>query len=200
MEQRCLEQLNKVLAHWTTADVRIVPGVMCQIRCGDDENDSSIEYQFNWFIDCQETFVHNHRHSFCTLCLEGGYTEKIWEIVDDNTGDITYQFYRGSGNVLGVPEVKHGRLCHVKSRSHFPGNQMHVDITQFHSIATTEGITDRVFTFLAKQKYIPIPDMYILSSSSTINAPKDEIRLATEVERQNMYDKLQQIRRTKFND
>jgi hypothetical protein len=198
MYQQCFEKITNVIGNWQKADVRTVPGVMYQIRCGTDANDPNIKYQINWFIDCSETFVHNHRNSFDSLCLEGEYTEKLWEIKDDNTDDVTYQFYRESGNILDVPQKIPGTLCHVMTRDHFPGNILHVDIEQYHSISPKVSSDSQVFTFLAKRKHSPRPDMYILSSSANINAPSDAIRQATEDERQKMYNKLQHILQTKF--
>jgi hypothetical protein len=61
-----------------------------------------------------------------------------------------------------------------------------------------EGTDNRVFTFLAKRKHSPEPKMYVLSSSPTIDAPKEEIRPATDAERQEMFVKLQQILATSF--
>jgi hypothetical protein len=193
MEQQCLEEMRKALTNWSTADVRTVPGVMYQIRCGDDENDPTIEYQINWFIDCTETYIHNHRHSFDTLCLEGGYTEKLWQVIDDQTGAVTFQFPRDPGNIFGVPQKIPGALCHIKTRDHFPGNQMHVGTDQFHSISSSAGSSNRVFTFLIKRKHTPTPNMYVLSSYSVIDEPTDEIRSATEEERHSMHEKLQQM-------
>jgi len=197
MYQQSFKQIIKAIANWSTADVRTVPGVMFQIRCGEDENDPTIEYQMNWFMDCTETLVHNHRHSFDTLCLEGEYKENIWEIIDDNTGAVTYQFYRKSDNNFDISKVIPGVLRPVRSRSHFPGNQMHVDTKLYHSI-TPSGSDNRVFTFLAKQKHSLMPNMFVLSSSPTIDGPSDEIRPATEEERQAMYNQLQHILKTKF--
>jgi hypothetical protein len=198
MYQQCFEHITNAIANWEKADVRTVPGVMYQIRCGTDANDPNIEYQINWFIDCSETFVHNHRNSFDSLCLEGEYTEKVWEIKDDNTGAITYQFYRQSGNLLDNPQEIPGTLCHVMTRNHFPGNILHVNIEQYHSILPKVSSHSQVFTFLAKRKHSPSPNMYILNSSPNINAPSDAIRPTTEDERQKMYNKLQHILRTKF--
>jgi hypothetical protein len=172
---------------------------MHQVKCGVDENDPTIEYQMNWFMDCTKTLVHNHRLSFDTLCLEGGYLEKLWKISDDNTGDVTYQFCRKSGNIFDTPVLIPGVLRSVKSRSHFPGNQMHVDTELYHSI-TPSGSDNRVFTFLAKQKHSLMPNMFVLSSTPNIDAPSDEIRPATEEERQAMYNQLQHILKTKFSN
>ncbi len=198
MYQQCFTQITNTLANWSMADVRTVPGIMYQIRCGADENDPSIEYQFNWFNDCTETFIHNHSHSFDSLCLEGEYTEKSWEIKDDNTGDVTYRFYRKSETVLDIHKQIPGTLCHVMTRNHFPGNILHVDTDQYHSISPKVSSDSQVFTFLAKRNYSPRPDMYVLSSSPAVNAPSNAIRPATEDERQKMYNKLQHILQTKF--
>lgn len=166
---------------------------MYQVRCGGDELDKSIEYQINWFLDCTETFLHNHRHSFDTFCLEGEYIETIWEVVDDGDGEITYQFRRNSDNKFHLHKTLPGALRPVRFRHHFPGNQMHVDTCQFHSISPITGAGFRVLTFLVKRNYLPVPDMFVLSPLSAVEAIKDEVRPATADERQAMYEKLQEL-------
>lgn len=198
MESECFKHINQALANWSDVDIRTVPDVMYQIRCGEDEHDSSIEYQINWFLDCTETLIHNHRHTFDTYCLEGEYLEKLWEIVDDGQGDVTYRFCRQLGNTFDTSTTIPGTLQHVRSRHHFPGNQMHVDTTQFHSITPLKQSNTRIFTFLRKQNHFPGRKLSFLSSSSIIDGPTNEIRSATDEERLKMYNKLQDILRTRF--
>lgn len=193
MQQQCFRRMSDVLLNWKVADVRTVPGVMYQVRCGEDEFDKSIEYQINWFFDCTETFLHNHRHSFGTYCLEGEYIETLWKIVDEGDGEITYQFRRNSEGTFDLYKTVPGTLLHIKSRHHFPGNLMHVDTYQFHSISAIPGSSSRVLTFLVKQNYTPAPDIFVLSTLPHIEALKDEIRLATNNEHQVIYEKLQQV-------
>jgi hypothetical protein len=172
---------------------------MYQVRCGNDENDETIEYQINWFIDCAETYVHNHRNSFDTYCLEGAYEEKIWKIIDDNDGTITYQFTRSADNIISLVTPIPGTLCHVASRYHFPGNQMHVDTQHFHSVTPIVDSEKRVLTFLIKKKYsIPV-DTFILSSERHFDRLNDEMRPATDNERQEIYEKLVQVLRKSYN-
>jgi hypothetical protein len=166
---------------------------MYQVRCGNDELDQSIEYQINWFLDCTETFLHNHRHSFITYCLEGEYVEKLWEIVDNGDGGIIYQFRRNADNTFDLPKTVSGTLRHINSRHHFPGNQMYVDTSQFHSISSIAGSNSRVLTFLVKRNYFPAPDIFVLSMTPDIQSIKDVIRPATADERQAMYEKLQRV-------
>jgi hypothetical protein len=193
VQQQCLRRLSDALANWQVADVRTVPGVMYQVRCGHDELDPSVEYQINWFVDCTETFIHNHRHSFDSYCLEGEYIEKLWEIIDDGNGEMTYQFRRNLDSTFDLYKTVPGTLRHVKSRHHFPGNQLHVDTCLFHSITPIVGSSGRVLTFLVKRNYSPVPDMFVLSTSSGIAALDNDMRLATDDERQAMYEKLQQV-------
>ncbi len=193
MQQQCFRRISDVVANWQVADVRTVPGVMCQVRCGADEFDPNVEYQINWFVDCTETFIHNHRHSFDTYCLEGEYEEKIWEIIDHEDGDITYQFPRNANNTFDLPKTVPGTLCHIKSRYHFPSNQLHVDTCQFHSISPIINFSGRVLTFLIKKNYFPTPDMFVLSMSPDVEAIENEMRSATDDERQAMYKKLQEV-------
>jgi hypothetical protein len=193
MEQKSIEYLINTLLNWSTADIRTVPGVMHQVCCKTNDTDNNIEYRFHWFIDCNETYVHNHRYTFDTYCLEGEYEERLWEIIDDHSGTSTYQFPRTSGNkfdsVIRVPGV----LRNTNSRKHFPGNILHVDTHQFHSIVSNNRSHDHVLTFVARRICLSAAKTtYVLSSSNTIEAPIDEIRPATSEERLNMYHKLQQ--------
>ena len=117
---------------------------------------------------------------FIAYCLEGEYTEKIWEIVDDNDGGITYQYRRNPDTSLALDKTIPGTLRHVKTRHHFPGNQLHVDTCQFHSISPIVGSNGQVLTFLVKQNYSPVPDMFVLSMASGVEAMDNEIRSATD--------------------
>lgn len=192
MYKQAFKEMAEAIDNWSNVDVRTVPGVMYQIRCGIDENDPTIEYRMNYFLNSSETFVHNHRHSFETLCLEGEYLETTWEITEDDSENVVYQFYRRSGNILDAPKQIPGILRSVRTRRHFPGNQMHVDTNEYHSISPVNSNTE-VFTFLRRKKHTPSPDMYVLSSSPIIDAPTDKTQLATNEERQIMYDKLVDI-------
>ncbi|UJR32447.1 hypothetical protein I4U23_019909 [Adineta vaga] len=197
--EECFKRIFTALENWKMTDVRTVPGVMYQVRCGYDEIDPSIEYQINWFIDCTETFIHNHRHSFDTYCLEGEYIEKLWEIIDNGTTDgLVYQYQRNADTTFNLNKILPGSLCHVQTRYHFPGNKLHVDTCQFHSISSVVGSRDRVLTFLVKKNYFPTPEIFALSMSRGIDVQDNEIRPATDSERLAMYEKLHQISRMKI--
>ena len=196
MLQQAFKQMTTAINNWPDADVQTVPGVMYQVRCGIDDNDPTIKYQLNYFIDSTETFIHNHRHSFDTLCLEGEYLETTWEVTDNDSGKAIYQFYRKTGNILDGPKEISGVLRPVRTRHHFPGNEMHLSINEYHSIAPVSSNT-AVFTFLRKKEHTSTPNMYVLSPSPAIDAPRDEIRPATIDERQIMYKKLLHILQTK---
>jgi hypothetical protein len=173
---------------------------MYQLRCGSDEHDETIDYQINWFIDCAETYTHNHRNSFDTYCLEGEYEEKVWQIIDDNDGTITYQFTRSSDNKFSPAKAISGTLRHVTSRYHFPGNQMHVDTEHLHSISPIIGSQGRVLTFLVKKKYSVPVDTFVFSSESEFHPLNDEMRPSTKNERDAFYQKLIQVLRTSHNE
>ena len=190
MEEASLELLSHVLSNWSDMDVRTVPGVMYQVRAGSDDNH---EYRFHCFIDCNETYVHNHRFSFDTLCLEGGYIERLWEIVSGHPQSVTYCFSRTSGNHLNVVFPVSGALRSVGRREHFPGNVLHVDTHQFHSISPRQDADNEVVTFIARRLDSMTSNTFILSSNETIEAPVEEIRSATFKENETMHHKLQQI-------
>jgi hypothetical protein len=190
MEQKSLECLCYVLSNWSDMDVRTVPGVMYQVRVGSDENH---EYRFHCFIDCNETYVHNHRFSFDSLCLAGGYIERLWEIVPDHPQAVTYCFSRASGNHLNAVFPVSGALRFAGRREHFPGNVLHVDTHQFHSISTLQDADNEVVTFVARRLDSLPRNTFILSSTDTIEAPVEEIRRATVEENQAAHQKLQQM-------
>jgi hypothetical protein len=194
MDQICMENLISTLENWPTIIVRCVPGVMYQVLCQTNDIDNGMEYRFHWFLDCTETFVHNHGNAFDTFCLEGQYLEKLWAIIDDDDDAITYKFSRTSGNKFGSIVHIPGSLRHVASRHHFPGNVLHVDTNQFHSITPGTGSDKYILTFVARHKCLSsAPNTYILSPSKIIAAPIDEIISATLEERLAVYHKLQQI-------
>ena len=193
MQELCFKRIFNALSDWSVADVRTVPNVMYQLRCGYDQNDETIEYQINWFVDCAETHIHNHRSSFDTYCLEGEYEEKSWKIIDDNDGAMTYQFTRSADNTLTSAKAIPGTLRQVASRYHFPGNRMHVDTQQFHSITPVIGAKERVLTFVIKKAYSVPVDTFILSPEPHVDTLEDDMRPATESERRGMYDKLLEV-------
>lgn len=193
MYQQCLTFIQQALAQWSIVDVRTVPNVMYQIRFGRDPNDSSVEYQLNWFIDCTETLIHNHRNSFETLCIEGEYVETSWDVIPDGTDNCTYKLHRQSDGSLNIAQVLPGVLQSIKTRRHFPGNQMHVDTELFHLISPMGGLNGQAVTFLRKRSYSPPPPTYVLSSTTMCIGPVEEIRSATKCEREKIYHKLQEI-------
>ncbi len=185
--------MSNALSNWEITDVRTVPGIMYQVRCGHDEFDQTIEYQINWFLDCTETFIHNHRHSFITYCLEGQYIEKLWEMVDEGDHQFGYQFRRHIDGTFDLPKIVPGTLRHTKTRRHFPGNQMFVNTSQFHSISPIAQSDSRVLTFLVKRNYFPVRDIFVLSMKSELQSIKDLIRPATDDERHAIYEKLHHV-------
>lgn len=193
LEEVILKRLHQILTSWSSADVRTVPNVMYQVRCGPDEADESIEYQINWFIDCAETHIHNHRSLFDSYCLEGEYEEKIWDIIDENDDKVTYQFVRYADNTLSPCKAISGTLQHIATRYHFPGNKLHMNTELFHSITPVIGTKERVLTFLVKKKYSAPVDTFILSSTPYVETLENDMRLANKGERQQMYFKLNEV-------
>lgn len=193
MYQQCFTQIEHAIANWSAIDVRTVPNVMYQVRFGCDLNDSSTDYQLNWFADCTETIIQNHRHSFDTLCLEGEYLETSWDVVNDQRNNVIYKLRRKSDGTLDVAAKLPGVLRPVKTRRHFPGNKMHVNTKLYHSISPIGGTKSQVVTFLKKRTCSSVPPTYVLSLTPTCEGPVEEIRPATAGEREKMYHKLQEI-------
>lgn len=194
LERRCLEQMYNVLKQWSDADVRVVPNVMVQVRCGDDQDDPINEYRIHWFNDITETYIHNHQYSFDTYCLEGEYIERLWTVNQTYEDVTTYKFPRITGNTFGSVIPIRGSLQYLNTRRHYPGNQMHLDYHQYHSIIPAPECTDGVVTFVVRKKLdVNLSGTFVLSSSPTINAPTDEIVPASSDERQGMRDKLEHL-------
>ncbi|CAF1112356.1 unnamed protein product [Adineta ricciae] len=163
--------LSQVLSNWNEVEVRTVPNVMYQVVCPTNNTDEGIEYRFHWFLDCSETYIHNHRYAFDTYCLQGEYEERLWEISDDRSGTFTYTFPRTSGNKFG--------------------NTLHLEPNQYHSIVPIGGANSKILTFVARRLCSTAAETtFVLSSSDSIQAPTDEIRPATAEERQLIHEKL----------
>ena len=111
MEQKCIEYLRDTLSNWSKIEVRTVPGVMYQVICRKNKTDDNTEYRFHWFLDCTETYVHNHQFAFDTYCLEGEYTENLWDIIDDGSDAITHVFQRTPGNTIELFKAVPGVLA-----------------------------------------------------------------------------------------
>ncbi|CAF0735278.1 unnamed protein product [Adineta steineri] len=186
MEEQSIKFLEKLLKNWSNVEVRTVPKVMYQVLCGKNDTDTgeNSEYRFHWFMDCSETYIHNHQFSFQTYCLDGEYEEKVWELKDDHNGGSTYKFPRISGNKFGQPVRIPGVLSCVKTNHHFSGNTLHVDRTQYHSISPKPQTNTEALTFVARRRCSTAKEMgYVLNSSDIIEAPTEEIRVATFEER-----------------
>ncbi|UJR11196.1 hypothetical protein I4U23_015377 [Adineta vaga] len=191
MEEKSMRYLCYVLQNWSTVTVRVLPGVMYQVICTEKNTNANFEYRFHWFLDCSETYIHNHRYAFDTYCLEGEYIENVWEIIDDHSDTMTYQFPRTLGNKFDPSFRVPGALRVVKTNDHFPGNTLHVEPNQFHSISPITQQHNEVLTFVARKLCkTAAKKTYVLSSSDTIEAPTDEPQMATPEEREHVYDKL----------
>lgn len=167
------------IKNWNNIEITCVPGVMLQIRLGETKE---AEYRIHWFQDCTETYIHNHRYRFQSLCIDGGYVEHSWSIAN-RPGHCSFAFERFDGNKVSKSRCIRGQLTQILSRRHEPGNLLEVDQCQFHSI---EGDASRGAVTLVKRfKGLPAQTL-ILNNKTTIDSPTDEIRQATAHERKSM--------------
>ncbi len=169
------------LLHWEDVCVECIPGVMLRIRF---DEDSSNEYRMHWFCDANETYVHNHVYGFTTVCIEGSYEERTWEIVPSD--GVTYQFDREKGGALSDPIEVSGSLAIVRTRNHFPGNVMEVHQKWFHSI---QAPSPEAVTFVIRHK-AQAGTTKILCSHKTLPNSTEVVRPATPAERSAMQTKL----------
>lgn len=192
MKQIMTQHLVNILAHWTNADVRSVPGVMYQVRYARDEQ--NIEYRFHLFINTEETYIHNHRYDFISYCIQSEYNESLWNIGTSVIDRIAYVFPRNSGNDIGSSIAKQGELYIENERHHFPDNVLRVTTNQFLSISPAPNSTDMVMTFVARHIHSTnTSDTFIWSDEKYIQAPTDSIRPATPDERDSVYEELNSI-------
>ena len=194
MQQKSAQYLDDSLRNWSQAEIYTVPGIMYQLRCNTFGMNDHMEYRFHWFVDCAETYIHNHQVAFDSYCLEGRYVETLWEIFDDHSGQFTNKFPRDSGNkIIGAPVKVPGILRPEEDHQHYPGNVLHVETNEFHSIAPINK-GQGVVTFVARyQSSSPLRTTHILSTEETIKAPTDAIRPATDEERDSIHKKFQMI-------
>lgn len=86
-----------------------------------------------FFEDCVESFIHNHTQSYISLCLEGGYTQKLWEIIDSKD-EFHYNFTRKTGGFYTEARKQPGKLLHIFTHNFEQDQSMFVHAEAKHSL------------------------------------------------------------------
>ena len=82
VRQLCTTSFAYGLVHYADMQVNHVPSVMHQVLvCSDSRTD----VRFHVALSGTGAYVHDHKASFTTLCLKGGYKEKIWKVRRSDT-------------------------------------------------------------------------------------------------------------------
>jgi hypothetical protein len=126
-----------------------------------------------------ETYVHNHKLPFMSLCLQGEYVETIWRVLNHGSH---YRFRRENDGQLTDCVRRPGSLAPDHQRHHFPGNVLFVDSGWWHSIGN--GGCDRVVTFVVRRKSVQEKSTFVLSPTGTLVSEPRPDRPATAEERQ----------------
>eukprot|EP01063_Lacrimia_lanifica_P028960 TRINITY_DN4335_c0_g1_i1.p1 TRINITY_DN4335_c0_g1~~TRINITY_DN4335_c0_g1_i1.p1 ORF type:complete len:401 (+),score=163.55 TRINITY_DN4335_c0_g1_i1:99-1301(+) len=140
-----VEQLGKLLSVVSTLSdglpsalrVDEVPGVMarCVIHDGD-----AVMARLHLFPAVGETYVHNHRNSFASMCLYGAYTHTIWTVADA-AGAHHYASVRAADGTLGEPVKTPGALVPGNAYTHSTNKVYFLDREAVHTVtALDEGV------------------------------------------------------------
>jgi hypothetical protein len=86
-----------------------------------------------FYEDTVETFIHNHTQSFLSFCIEGGYTQKLWEIIDSND-ENHYTFTRKTGGFYTDAKKETGKLLHIFTHNFERNQSIFVSAHAKHSL------------------------------------------------------------------
>eukprot|EP01064_Diplonema_japonicum_P038641 TRINITY_DN9421_c0_g1_i1.p1 TRINITY_DN9421_c0_g1~~TRINITY_DN9421_c0_g1_i1.p1 ORF type:complete len:380 (+),score=79.30 TRINITY_DN9421_c0_g1_i1:61-1140(+) len=97
-------------------DMRVdeVPGVMTRFYLFSSD---ALEVRLHMFPALAETYIHNHKNNFASMCLYGCYRHTIWSVSKDS-GDRHYEYTRDGNGKLSSPKEVEGGLITANSFTH----------------------------------------------------------------------------------
>jgi hypothetical protein len=171
---------------------RTVPWVMDQAILYKDQISEIRVHSF--LTHASDTYIHNHRNPFLSICLDWWYKESIWGIEQEEWIN-TYQFNRSWGWNIALNRVLNNyNLKEIANRVHKKGNILITDSSVYHSIAWLKDEVPPV-TFILKhlrgkednQKWI------IYSNNKIIEQASEPIRCSVIKEQERIKLKIEEI-------
>eukprot|EP01060_Flectonema_neradi_P013254 TRINITY_DN2000_c1_g1_i1.p1 TRINITY_DN2000_c1_g1~~TRINITY_DN2000_c1_g1_i1.p1 ORF type:complete len:386 (+),score=74.17 TRINITY_DN2000_c1_g1_i1:52-1209(+) len=108
-----------------------VPGVMTRYHLFQGK---SVTVRLHLFHSLAETYVHNHKNNFSSMCLYGSYVHSNWITDPDHTSGHHYQFIRGGDGTLSKPEQLPGKLLVSNKFTHEMNKVYFLSKEAFHTV------------------------------------------------------------------
>ena len=108
-----------------------VPGVMTRYHLFSGK---SITIRLHLFHALAETYVHNHKNNFSSMCLYGNYEHRQWLCDSDPNSGHHYQFTRKGDGSLSEPEKKSGKLFVSNSSTHDMNKVYFINKETYHTV------------------------------------------------------------------
>lgn len=106
------EEILKFLDNYSKYKFRTVPWVMNQVILYKDNN---IEIRIHDFLDdSSDTYVHNHKNPFVSLCLDWWYSENIYKIIDMEWKSVFKFIREWWGKITFSEELYNSELVYNK--------------------------------------------------------------------------------------
>ncbi|DBB01944.1 TPA: hypothetical protein ACH3X1_000534 [Trebouxia sp. C0004] len=142
-----------------------------------------------------QSYLHNHKATFLSLCLSGTYTESKWAVCHDLDGSYI-EYCRGHDGKLGEPSIQPGGLLLLKSIVFSTGQAKITHHSEIHSIRSTHENTP--VTLVIRQKDTAAKTRKtacFMIDNDTTAAYRSEDRPCLESERLSMLLVLEKIAR-----
>eukprot|EP01059_Diplonema_ambulator_P027858 TRINITY_DN46533_c0_g1_i1.p1 TRINITY_DN46533_c0_g1~~TRINITY_DN46533_c0_g1_i1.p1 ORF type:complete len:354 (+),score=75.96 TRINITY_DN46533_c0_g1_i1:69-1130(+) len=109
-----------------------VPGVMTRLFI---HTGKGIDVRLHMFPDATETYIHNHRNNFVSMCLYGSYTHNIWVVSND--GGRHYETARADNGELSPLVQCPGSLLVATSYIHSINKVFFLNKETHHTVETS---------------------------------------------------------------
>eukprot|EP01062_Namystynia_karyoxenos_P026630 TRINITY_DN2062_c1_g1_i1.p1 TRINITY_DN2062_c1_g1~~TRINITY_DN2062_c1_g1_i1.p1 ORF type:complete len:431 (+),score=110.55 TRINITY_DN2062_c1_g1_i1:89-1381(+) len=111
--------------------VRETPGVMFQYVL---YRGKALTVRLHLFPEMAETYIHNHKASFASMCVLGSYVHTTWGVQEEGKH---YCWARSQGGVLGETQVRSGRVVPGHSFTHSTGAVYYIHRDSYHTVGET---------------------------------------------------------------
>jgi len=104
-----------------------------------EDADYAFELRFNIFLQCAETFIHNHQSHFISLCLSGGFVHDHWAINETCNNRRHHRYQRVNADVVQYKGLQRGGIEHQQRSIHRKGCIYFLDRDALHTVCTPQS-------------------------------------------------------------
>eukprot|EP00755_Sulcionema_specki_P029626 Sspe_Gene.92552::Locus_64983_Transcript_1_1_Confidence_1.000_Length_1338::g.92552::m.92552 len=151
-----VNQLGLALAHSVmigkgldaSLPVDQVVGVMTRYHLYSD----AISVRLHLFDMISETYVHNHKYNFASMCMQGEYVHSNWVAVPTE-GETHYEYERDDKGALKKCGVREGKLVVSHQFIHSSNNAYFINAAALHTVGDSRGpeaVDSKMLTLFVK--------------------------------------------------